>query len=326
MLENKYNKGFTLIEIVAILILIGILMAVAASKYFDMRDEAQKRAALATVAEAQSRINSVFAEKILGGDSCTVARDYASKLENIADGNSAPYVFGDYYLEKAGTGDGDGDSDVFKVNVGLISETPERTITTATLYLPECGSKNENDPTNPTDPTDPTNPTDPTDPTGNGDWWLTNEQIVDIYGQISWIDITRELFELLDGRDPDDPGVGDLLRDAWTNIISRLADGAVFTLGDSVFVKPIWNILGVESGTYVNIGDSGIQKLDSSSDKWARYDSENGSWTKSPEKGNYYLQKNGEDKEVYIYIGDGSGDIQPPTEGAKDWVKLQYKK
>lgn len=115
MLKNKYDKGFTLIEIVAILILIGILMAVAASKYFDMRDEAQKRAALATVAEAQSRINSVFAEKILGGDTCTVARGYASLLENIDDDNDeSSNAFGDYYLT------GQASENVINVRVSLI--------------------------------------------------------------------------------------------------------------------------------------------------------------------------------------------------------------
>ena len=38
------QKGFTLIEIVMVLVLLGILAAVAVPKYFDLQEEAEKKA------------------------------------------------------------------------------------------------------------------------------------------------------------------------------------------------------------------------------------------------------------------------------------------
>ena len=41
MLLFRNKKGFTLIEIVLVLVLLGILAAVAATKYYDLRDKAE---------------------------------------------------------------------------------------------------------------------------------------------------------------------------------------------------------------------------------------------------------------------------------------------
>ncbi|MGN0009599.1 MAG: type II secretion system protein [Desulfovibrionaceae bacterium] len=92
----RTQAGFTLIEIVMVLVLLGILAAVAAPKYFDYQDAAEQRAALATVAEAQARLEATFGEKLLEGKSCAEAISYAGQIKNLADdGNSA---FGEYSL------------------------------------------------------------------------------------------------------------------------------------------------------------------------------------------------------------------------------------
>lgn len=63
MKNNK--RGFTLIEIVMVLVLLGILAAVAVPKYYDLKETAESRAADAVVAEYQARMNAKFAEQLM---------------------------------------------------------------------------------------------------------------------------------------------------------------------------------------------------------------------------------------------------------------------
>ena len=73
---SKKQMGFTLIEIVMVLVLLGILSAVAVPKYFDLRTQAEMRAIDASAAELQSRIMARFAKELLAdtnNSSCSAA-------------------------------------------------------------------------------------------------------------------------------------------------------------------------------------------------------------------------------------------------------------
>ena len=79
---SKKQMGFTLIEIVMVLVLLGILSAIAVPKYFDLRDKAEEKAMAAVAAEYQARLNAGFAQALLENNACASARVAGLKVAN----------------------------------------------------------------------------------------------------------------------------------------------------------------------------------------------------------------------------------------------------
>ena len=135
MPKHVASKGFTLIEITMVLVLLGILAAVAVPKFFDLQDDAENKAVLASAAEVQARLEATFSSKVLEGLSCTDARTFAASLANLADDSVSK--FGEFVFQT--TGDPSRDESLgLKYRRG--SEGNWKAVAGFTLVLPQCSN------------------------------------------------------------------------------------------------------------------------------------------------------------------------------------------
>lgn len=83
--QNNRQKGFTLIEIIAVLVILGILAAVAVPKFVSLQEEARKKAASGLIASIQSALSMKYAEELLKNNGDTNASWNALPADNTCD-------------------------------------------------------------------------------------------------------------------------------------------------------------------------------------------------------------------------------------------------
>jgi prepilin-type N-terminal cleavage/methylation domain-containing protein len=89
----RNQKGFTLIEIIAVLVILGILAAVAIPRFMDLTSVASDKAAMQAVAEGKSRLSNQFARFLLQGTATITTQTLKDKATASLVGG------GDYKLE-----------------------------------------------------------------------------------------------------------------------------------------------------------------------------------------------------------------------------------
>ena len=99
MRRIKNEKGFTLLEIIAVLVILGILAAVAVPKYISLLDEARNSAAQAAIAEVKGRASGWYGLLTLRNGTAPAA---ASVLNSVGTPN--PNLGVDYNVTTAASG------------------------------------------------------------------------------------------------------------------------------------------------------------------------------------------------------------------------------
>ena len=97
----KNNKGFTLIEMVIVIVVLGVLSAVAIPQFINMKQDAEAASNLGWVAGLRSCISINFAGEILGktvtvsattvaGPALPASGDEVGKIDGCVTGSSRP--------------------------------------------------------------------------------------------------------------------------------------------------------------------------------------------------------------------------------------------
>lgn len=78
--QLKKEEGFTLVEVIAVLVILGILAAVAIPKFFDMQDTARVKAVQGALGELNGQVALSYAQAALNNQTLPAYQGYIGDL------------------------------------------------------------------------------------------------------------------------------------------------------------------------------------------------------------------------------------------------------
>ena len=91
--SDENQEGFTLIEIITVLIILGILAAVAVPKLMDITADARGKAMKGAIAEGMATMSAAYAKLMLEGGSATTGEIAGYATSNPPASDEFSYAF-----------------------------------------------------------------------------------------------------------------------------------------------------------------------------------------------------------------------------------------